>query len=89
MSVVIVAAAPHRDAAFAACRYAIEELKARAPIWKAERFADGQVWMGAPPRPGPAAESRLDVICGGRLLLTGLKGGGRYPVRDVLQEPEP
>jgi molybdopterin synthase catalytic subunit/molybdopterin converting factor small subunit len=53
-SVVIVAAAPHRDAAFAACRYAIEELKARAPIWKAERFADGQVWMGAPPRPGPA-----------------------------------
>ena len=53
-SVAIVAAAPHRDAAFAACRYAIEELKARAPIWKAERFADGQVWMGAPPRPGPA-----------------------------------
>ena len=56
VSVVIVAAAPHRDAAFAACRYAIEELKARAPIWKAERFADGQVWMGAPPRPGPAAD---------------------------------
>ena len=52
-SVVIIAAAPHRDAAFDACRYAIEELKARAPIWKAERFADGQVWMGAPPRPGP------------------------------------
>jgi molybdopterin synthase catalytic subunit len=53
VSVAIVAASPHRDAAFAACRYAIEELKARAPIWKAERFADGQVWLGAPPRPGP------------------------------------
>ncbi len=52
-SVVIAAAAPHRDQAFAACRYAIEELKARAPIWKAERFADGSVWLGAPARTGP------------------------------------
>jgi molybdopterin synthase catalytic subunit len=56
VSVAIVAAAPHRDAAFAACRYAIEELKARAPIWKAERFADGSVWMGQPARHGPLAE---------------------------------
>jgi molybdopterin synthase catalytic subunit len=54
VSVIIVAAAPHRDAAFAACRYAIEELKARAPIWKAERFADGSVWLGSPARTGPA-----------------------------------
>jgi molybdopterin synthase catalytic subunit len=45
-SVVIVAAAPHRDAAFAAARYAIDETKARAPIWKAERFTDGHVWVG-------------------------------------------
>lgn len=52
-SVAIVAAAPHRDAAFDACRYAIEELKARAPIWKSERFADGSVWLGAPARAGP------------------------------------
>ena len=52
-SVVIAAASPHRAESFDACRYAIEELKARAPIWKAERFADGSVWMGAPPRPGP------------------------------------
>lgn len=55
-SVAIVAAAPHRDAAFAACRYAIEELKARAPIWKAERFADGSVWLGQPARSGPVAD---------------------------------
>jgi MoaE-MoaD fusion protein len=46
-SILVVAAAPHRDAAFAAARYAIDETKARAPIWKAERFADGRVWMGA------------------------------------------
>ncbi|HEY5437253.1 MAG TPA: molybdenum cofactor biosynthesis protein MoaE, partial [Candidatus Limnocylindrales bacterium] len=41
MSVVVVAASPHRDAAFEAARYAIDETKARAPIWKAEHFADG------------------------------------------------
>jgi molybdopterin synthase catalytic subunit/molybdopterin converting factor small subunit len=54
-SVLIVVAAPHRAEAFEACRYAIEELKARAPIWKSERFADGSVWLGAPARHGPQA----------------------------------
>jgi molybdopterin synthase catalytic subunit len=49
-SIVVVAAAPHRDAAFAAARYAIDETKARAPIWKAEQFRDGQVWIGHPAR---------------------------------------
>ncbi len=53
-SVIIAVAAPHRAEAFEACRYAIEELKARAPIWKAERFTDGSVWLGAPARHGPA-----------------------------------
>jgi molybdopterin synthase catalytic subunit len=52
-SIVVVAAAAHRDAAFAAARYAIDETKARAPIWKAERFADGHVWIGAPARSEP------------------------------------
>jgi len=52
-SVVIVVGAEHRAAAFDACRYAIDELKARAPIWKSERFADGSVWIGQPARPGP------------------------------------
>ncbi len=45
-SVAVVAVAPHRDVAFAAARYAIDETKARAPIWKAERFAGGHVWTG-------------------------------------------
>ncbi len=49
-SILVVAAAPHRDAAFAAARYAIDETKARAPIWKAERFEDGHVWIGHPAR---------------------------------------
>jgi molybdopterin converting factor subunit 1 len=52
-SIVVVAVAAHRDAAFAAARYAIDETKARAPIWKAERFADGHVWIGAPARSEP------------------------------------
>lgn len=53
VSVAVVAAAPHRDAAFGAARWAIDETKARVPIWKAERFADGRVWVGEPPRDGP------------------------------------
>jgi len=52
-SVAIAVAAAHRGPAFDACRYAIEELKARAPIWKSEHFADGSVWLGAPARDGP------------------------------------
>ena len=52
-SIAVVAAAPHRDAAFAAARYAIDETKARAPIWKAERFADGHVWIGHQARTEP------------------------------------
>jgi molybdopterin converting factor subunit 1 len=54
VSVAVVAVSPHRDAAFQAARYAIDETKARAPIWKAERFADGHVWIGEPARTGPA-----------------------------------
>ena len=56
-SIAIVAVAPHRDAAFEAARYAIDETKARAPIWKAERFADGHVWIGHQARTGPADEA--------------------------------
>ena len=33
--------AAHRDAAFSACRYVIDEVKQRVPIWKKERYEDG------------------------------------------------
>jgi len=56
-SIAVVAVAPHRDAAFRAARYAIDETKARAPIWKAERFTDGHVWIGEPAREGPSASA--------------------------------
>ncbi|MCZ7539293.1 MAG: molybdenum cofactor biosynthesis protein MoaE [Anaerolineae bacterium] len=40
-SVLIVVRAGHRDAAYAASRYAIDALKQRAPIWKEEHYAGG------------------------------------------------
>ena len=47
-AVAIVTAAPHRSDAYDANRYVIEAIKARLPIWKRERFADGSQWK----RPG-------------------------------------
>jgi molybdopterin synthase catalytic subunit len=45
-SVIIAVSSAHRDAAFAACRYAIEEIKKTVPIWKKEVFEGGEVWIG-------------------------------------------
>ena len=47
--VIIVVSAAHRDAAFYACRYAIDTLKQTVPIWKKEVFKDGAVWVDAHP----------------------------------------
>lgn len=44
-SVVIAVSAAHRGAAFDACEYVIDQLKARAPIWKKEFSPDGAVWI--------------------------------------------
>jgi molybdopterin converting factor subunit 1 len=43
-SVWIAVSSPHRNAAFEACRYAIDTLKRAVPIWKKEFFAGGAVW---------------------------------------------
>jgi molybdopterin synthase catalytic subunit len=43
-SVFIAVSAPHRPAAFDACRFAIDTLKRTVPIWKKEYFEDGAVW---------------------------------------------
>ena len=55
-SVVIVVTAAHREAAFAACREAIDRLKRLAPIWKKEYFEDGAEW----------AEGAWDAAVGNR-----------------------
>ena len=49
-SVAVVVAAPHRGAAFDACRYAIDALKARVPVWKREVYRDGgAAWIANAP----------------------------------------
>jgi len=45
-SVFIAVSAPHRAAAFDACRFAIDTLKRTVPIWKKEYFEDGAIWAG-------------------------------------------
>lgn len=42
----IVCSAAHRDEAFSGCRYIIEELKKRAPLWKKELGENGGRWVG-------------------------------------------
>jgi molybdopterin synthase catalytic subunit len=54
VSVAIAVASPHRDAAYQASRYIIEELKQRVPVWKKEGYVDGErAWLpgNAPPSP--------------------------------------
>jgi len=45
-SVMIAVSAAHREAAFAACRFAIEEIKRTIPIWKKEVYEGGEIWIG-------------------------------------------
>ncbi|HEY0383983.1 MAG TPA: molybdenum cofactor biosynthesis protein MoaE [Candidatus Elarobacter sp.] len=49
-SVAVVVAAPHRGAAFDACRYAIDALKTRVDVWKREIYRDGDAaWIANTP----------------------------------------
>jgi MoaE-MoaD fusion protein len=57
-SVFIAVSAPHRAAAFDACRFAIDTLKRTVPIWKKEYFADGAVWADGELPPTAAATPR-------------------------------
>jgi molybdopterin synthase catalytic subunit len=54
LSVIVAVASPHRAAAFAACRFVIDALKSRVPIWKKEHYADGSAWLGKRATPGGA-----------------------------------
>lgn len=49
VAVIVATTASHRDAAFAASRALIDTLKSEVPIWKHQRFADGdEEWVGLP-----------------------------------------
>ena len=41
-AVIVITASKHRDEAFRACRYIIDEVKIRVPIWKKEHYIDGE-----------------------------------------------
>ena len=41
ISIIIAVSSPHRAESFEACRYVIEEIKKRAPVWKKEHYVDG------------------------------------------------
>ena len=46
LAVWVGVSAAHREAAFAACRFIIDAVKARVPIWKHERYAGGDAgWL--------------------------------------------
>ena len=46
IAVWVGVSAAHRDAAFSACRWIIDEVKARVPIWKHERYVEGDTqWL--------------------------------------------
>ena len=46
LAVWVGVAAAHRDAAFAACRFIIDQVKARVPIWKHEGYVEGEAgWL--------------------------------------------
>jgi molybdopterin synthase catalytic subunit len=65
-SVVIVAASPHRNDAFGACRYAIERVKQIAPVWKREYFEGGEVWIEgstADPEDENARQAAFERAC--------------------------
>lgn len=50
LAVWVGVSAAHRDAAFAACRHIIDEVKSRVPIWKHERYAEGDAgWLHPQP----------------------------------------
>ena len=59
VAVGIAVSAQHRNTAFEACRWLIDELKSRVPIWKRERYADGSDAWVDPTAPG-------GVVTGGR-----------------------
>ena len=55
-AVAVVAGAAHRGEAFEVCRYVIEELKKRVPVWKRELYTDGTIeWVD--PTSGPVGRS--------------------------------
>ena len=74
LAVWVGVSAHHRDEAFAACRYIIDEVKHRLPIWKKEHYASGDSgWVncercadhGPSPQPSPAPDYSRQIALDG------------------------
>lgn len=64
VSVLVAVSAPHREETFEACRYVIEEIKKRAPVWKKEHYISGESeWL---PGHSLVAEGGEETICCGK-----------------------
>jgi molybdopterin synthase catalytic subunit len=59
VAVAVAVAGDHREEAFEACRWIIDEVKRRVPIWKREYYEDGTVAWVDPTAPGGAVVARL------------------------------
>jgi len=57
VSVAIAVSSPHRAEAYEASRFVIEEIKKRLPVWKKERYADGEDAWVTGTTPEPASQS--------------------------------
>lgn len=80
LAVWVGVSAPHRDAAFRACRYIIDAFKHRLPVWKKEHYLDGDTqWVVCAHGPGahhetPAAAFQPDYSRQTRLREVGDSG---------------
>ena len=81
-AVVAVVSAPHRDQAFEAARFVIDELKASAPIWKHETWAE-RCRLGHRPH-SPSA-----TAVGSAFVIWVVLGRGRRRDRSVADRPRP
>jgi molybdopterin synthase catalytic subunit len=82
-AVAIAAASAHRDDAFLACRYVIEEVKRRVPIWKKEVYADGSVeWVDPSARSGDSP-----VIARGRSPRSNLANPATHGIASAPSGP--
>lgn len=61
LAVAVAAASAHREEAFAACQWVIDQVKARVPIWKRETYADGTVAWVDPTAPDGIVTARPDA----------------------------
>jgi molybdopterin synthase catalytic subunit len=61
VSIVIAVSAPHRAESFEACRYVIEEIKKRAPVWKQEHYTEGKsAWLPGHSLNSPSKYNQID-----------------------------